>query len=110
MKCPHCGSEKIQSHIIVEDKRTRNAKIITCVFLGLIAIMCLISLAGGIDNVILPAIVGIFIAMPICLVLRVVLIFIPARQKTVFVCNSCGRKFNKYTLTKTTQTENTNNT
>ena len=109
MKCPKCESENIQSHIIVGDKKARDTKIIFGVLLGFIALFCLINLAGGNTNMLFLAILGTVFAMPICIVLRIVLMFIPARQKTVFVCNNCGAEFAKSAAIKAVQTENNEN-
>ena len=89
MKCPNCQSSNVQSHIITEDKRSRNTKILLCVSLILIVIFFLLS-GNNIGAFFISVIVFV---MPICMVLKIVLIIIPARKKTLFVCNECGTEF-----------------
>ena len=105
MKCPHCTSDNIQSHVIVEDKKSRNSTIITGVFVASIILWSLIALAGDI-NMFLSIFAAVVLALPICLVLKIVLVFIPARQKIIFVCNNCGCEFDRYDLTDQYQNEN----
>ena len=93
MKCPHCESTNIQSHVIIEDKESRNLKIVLGVILLCIGIPSIISLLGGDTNLLGSILIGLIVATPICLVLKIVLKIIPARKKTVFVCNECGAEF-----------------
>lgn len=91
MKCPNCQSSNIQSHIIPEDKRSRNTKILLCVALVLLLICFFISR----KNLLVVMMCFVIFCLPICVVLRIILSIIPARNKTVFVCNNCGEEFDK---------------
>ncbi len=91
MKCPNCKSSNVQSHILVEDKRARNTKIKLIVLLIMMAIAFLISS----NNLLIFAIIALVIVIPAGIVVRIILALIPARQKTLFVCNECGNEFEK---------------
>ena len=95
MKCPHCQSANIQSHVITEDKHSRNTKIMIAAVLLPIIILSVIFLMLGETNLFIPIIIGVVIGAPLFLILKIVLIIIPARNKTVFVCNECGAEFKK---------------
>lgn len=61
-------------------------------------------MAGDV-NLLLGIVAAVVLALPICLVLKIVLIFIPARQNIIFVCNYCGCEFDRYDLADQYQTE-----
>ena len=91
MKCPKCESSNIQSHILVEDKRSRNMKIALVVLL--IALVIAFCLSSG--NMFGFAILAVMISVPTALVLKIVLAFIPECKTIIFVCNECGEEFKK---------------
>ncbi|MBO4979166.1 MAG: hypothetical protein J6D16_02040 [Clostridia bacterium] len=92
MNCPKCQSLNVQPHLISEDKKSRNAKALLIAIIGCIAIPTLVALSGG-EHIGYGILLGIIIAVPVVVVLKIVLTIIPARQKTIFVCADCGMQF-----------------
>lgn len=96
MKCVNCQSENIQSHIVVEDKKSRNSKILL-IIIGIYALFALISLFSG-ANFLATVLITFILAWPVVAITKLILVIIPAREKTIFVCNDCGHEFQKKDL------------
>lgn len=94
MNCPNCHSSNIQSHIVTEDKRSRNAKILLAVLLPLLLILLLFT-GANLGGLLVFFVIFVIFVKPIGMLLKIILTIVPARQKTVFVCNDCGTEFEK---------------
>lgn len=92
MKCPNCHSSNIQSHIVTEDKHSRNSKILLAVLLPLILILLLFT-GVNLSGLLVFFVIFVIFIKPIGMLLKIILTVIPARKKTVFVCNDCGTEF-----------------
>ena len=91
MKCPNCQSSNIQSHVIVEDKQSRNLAI-SLIMLLFSIVLCLLLFGNDYTKFLsFGAIIVI-----VLIILNIVLSIIPARHKVVFVCHECGTEFEKY--------------
>ena len=88
MNCPKCGSKNIKAQIIEKDKKERNKRIL------LLTAFLTIALALILGKVSLTsAILGVLLCIPIMLILRIVLLFIPAGTTTYMICYDCGKEW-----------------
>lgn len=82
MKCPYCGSDNIQPHVIQKDKQARNTAIL------LLTLLAILGVSAFAKNILL----GLLISFPILAILKIVLRLIPAGNITIFICLDCGKK------------------
>ena len=90
MKCPYCSSENVKSHVVVKDKKARDTKIV----LISVAIVSLPSVIVGMItgmNIALSILAALLITFPLFLVLKLILMLIPAKKEVLFVCEDCGK-------------------
>ena len=87
MKCSNCGSENTTVQLFKKDKKDRNKNIL---LISILVIVAIFFVAGDFSWI--SAMIGLFISMPLLMILSIVLRFIPAGTITYIVCNDCGKK------------------
>ena len=91
MRCRRCGSTNITTQVIRKDKSARNWFVLL-----LAAILVVLAVAWSSREFSWTVVLaGGICSIPLLIVLRIILAFIPAGVDTYIMCDDCGKTFKK---------------
>ena len=92
MRCPYCGSQNIQTHVVKKDKQARNAWVAIIVVLLIFAIALLWAFLSH-QPVWICTFFTFILFIPIVGIISIVLRLIPCGEKIIAICCDCGEEF-----------------